>query len=741
MKQLLAALFILWSGAVCAQQTPSQLQSAITAATQSNAPPINKATLQSLLLGLNATYGNGSSSLPALVAGANVTITGSWPNYTISATGGGGGGGSPWGFVSGSTPITGSCLNGQFLYNNAGTGGCITLAGGGNLNVTGSPVVGQIITSTGGTNAIAQKPLELDPRKYLANVCNNGGAALSTVYGSIGLAQAAFPLIPVVDLNSLSQTLDWAVLQQSIYEVIGTPTATHGGSPGSNGQTILIPAGVCQLGNNYLFFRDAQGIIVRGMGRGTTQVLSNDTVLKTNGFWYSKIADITFGCGTAISATTACIAIDGAYADAYGAAPRGTQAIQYSNLLIAAGGKKYGLALNPVGGAGAQGDTQSLMDVSISNCRGANSACFYINGYNTLDINYYTGDIQAFDRAAIEFVNGSGSIGKLSIESTTGYTQIANSGCDIMATAGGAYDTITIYGARTESLVFACDAAGTQFDIRGFNQQPAAFSVTHQTSHAYVLNDMIKQADLNGVPRAYRITTAGTSSNVTPTFPASGTVTDGTAVWTMLQYNVINTPYGTFDGDNSQPDVTATVLAHYTRYGQYLSCPPNCVATPGVDYIIVDTTGGPKTVSLTDPALQYGGGQNFGHSVTVKRWSTDANDVTVNTVPSYGIDGTTNVATLPGKTKSWIKITTLGPGFGAPSWYLTGYGNPTCHPEQAQGTSCSFSQLPACNANTFGWTLGIVDSNVNTWGSVAAGGGANPVTVACNGTNWTVAGK
>jgi hypothetical protein len=42
-----------------------------------------------------ANGGTGSAA-PSLVAGANVTITGSWPNQTIAATGGGGGSQTPW---------------------------------------------------------------------------------------------------------------------------------------------------------------------------------------------------------------------------------------------------------------------------------------------------------------------------------------------------------------------------------------------------------------------------------------------------------------------------------------------------------------------------------------------------------------------------------------------------------------------------------------------------------------------
>ena len=66
---------------------------------------------------LPVANGGTGTPTPSLVAGANVTITGSWPNQTIAAAGGGGGGGShgtvtsvglsaPTGFVVADSPIT-----------------------------------------------------------------------------------------------------------------------------------------------------------------------------------------------------------------------------------------------------------------------------------------------------------------------------------------------------------------------------------------------------------------------------------------------------------------------------------------------------------------------------------------------------------------------------------------------------------------------------------------------------------
>lgn len=63
-----------------------------------------------------ANGGTGSSS-PSLTAGTNITITGTWPNNTISAS-------STANIVSGTTTITGTCTSGQFMYNNSGVVGC-----------------------------------------------------------------------------------------------------------------------------------------------------------------------------------------------------------------------------------------------------------------------------------------------------------------------------------------------------------------------------------------------------------------------------------------------------------------------------------------------------------------------------------------------------------------------------------------------------------------------------------------
>ena len=62
-------------------------------------------------------------------------------------------------------------------------------------------------------------------------------------------------------------------------------------------------------------------------------------------------------------------------------------------------------------------------------------------------------------------------------------------------------------------------------------------ATTWQATHAYALN-----ATITAGGKVYKVTTAGTSGSTAPTWPASGTVTDGTVVWTYVS---AASPYAT----------------------------------------------------------------------------------------------------------------------------------------------------------------------------------------------------
>jgi hypothetical protein len=58
----------------------------------------------------------------------------------------------------------------------------------------------------------------------------------------------------------------------------------------------------------------------------------------------------------------------------------------------------------------------------------------------------------------------------------------------------------------------------------------------------------------------YLATTAGASGASQPVWPASGTVADGTVVWTMTPYTAVSIAEGSFDAKTSFIDYAATVF-------------------------------------------------------------------------------------------------------------------------------------------------------------------------------------
>ena len=120
---------------------------ALAAIQPGDVPTLNQNTTGTAanVTGIVAVANGGSgTATPALVAGTNVTITGSWPNQTINSSGGGG---SPGGSTT------------QVQYNNAGAFGGITNAttDGTTLTLT-SPVVTQNIqVISGNTTAVRSR--------------------------------------------------------------------------------------------------------------------------------------------------------------------------------------------------------------------------------------------------------------------------------------------------------------------------------------------------------------------------------------------------------------------------------------------------------------------------------------------------------------------------------------------------------------------------------------------------------
>lgn len=101
---------------------------------------------------LDVANGGTGTATPALVAGTNVTISGTWPNQTINSSGGGGGGSGTVTSVAASVPaflsVTGSPIttSGTLAISYSGT--ALPIANGGTA-LTTTPTNGQLLIGNG----------------------------------------------------------------------------------------------------------------------------------------------------------------------------------------------------------------------------------------------------------------------------------------------------------------------------------------------------------------------------------------------------------------------------------------------------------------------------------------------------------------------------------------------------------------------------------------------------------------
>jgi hypothetical protein len=193
-----------------------------------------------------ANGGNGTAT-PALVAGTNVTISGSWPNQTINSTGGGGGGVTSFSAgTTGLTPATASTgvvtLAGTLAVANGGTGTTTpALVAGTNVTISGT-WPNQTINSSGGGGMTYPG----------VGISNSTGSAWGTSYSTTGtstvVALATSPtfVTPVLGTPTSGDfstgTFTWPTFNQNTTGTAANVTGTVALANGGTGQTTAAAA-------------------------------------------------------------------------------------------------------------------------------------------------------------------------------------------------------------------------------------------------------------------------------------------------------------------------------------------------------------------------------------------------------------------------------------------------------------------------------------------------------------------
>lgn len=404
-----------------------------------------------------------------------------------------------------------------------------------------------------------------------------------------------------------------------------------------------------------ILISNVKGIRWLGCGPDFTRIIASNgnSAVQTNGCWRSKFEGIFFLTDATIT-DKGVFELDGGFSGGFGVQGNVFERCYFSAEDLA----PYAFTMVRQGGSGGQGSENLFLNCNFDK---ATWAGYHQEGFNALQNTFIGGNCQGNHHWGLGIVVGSANVYSMGFQSTIGYDQIVNDGWDIYAAGGGVNDRIIVDGCRTESLRFYKGGSSQYGIIRGLNQtisNPGWAATT-----AYVLKQIVVKTSPSGVRKVYRVTTAGTSGGAEPTWPNSGTVADGSVVWTQTDFNAIDMTAGEVEGSYVQAgDVSF-------RVGSIVATNTNFTGSGLERQIVVDCTSGNRTITLRN--ADYVSGQE----VIIKKLDDSANTATV-TAPGNAIDLNADYV-IPGGSRGWVRLLSYTAGIVGSAWYVTGRSVPS----------------------------------------------------------------
>ena len=505
------------------------------------------------------------------------------------------------------------------------------------------------------------------------------------------------------------------------------------------GATIYFPAGTYKV-NTTPTITHGKGINLLGEGPDRSIISAGAfPAMATVGYWRSRVTGIGFWCDG--NTTGGAFQLDGEPDGSFG-----SQGIVFTNCYFFGNySSKYAFTNCRVAGGSGQGSENVWIGCGFAGTRAvAGDAAFLCNGSNALNNTILGCNFQAFTTGVL-VTAGNVDVLHCGFQAIYAYDNIVNGGYDVDNSSGTSGDTVTMTGCRTESLQIY-NGGGSLANISNFGQQQGL--VSGWSSGAKVLNQLVQGQTAAGNVKAYRCTTAGTTSGSAPVWPESGTVADGSVVWTQLDFNVFNNVNGKISYGQMQlgqfGGASRTFIEHVnvTRddcfaFGQFTS------NNEGPHFSDLTLGGVPPPGSPLRP-IKYGNNApglntstnvtNFGNRAAV--WSGGSGGAT-----SYDLIIRRGGGGAAYKTQNWFE-TTGGWSFGNVIFDDIFYG-----PASAEGVVFFVTDgTPGSSPLTGGGTGCLAVRQNGAWRAIATGSGAGGVadgdkgdiTVSSSGATWTI---